>query len=73
MSMLNAREISSKFNNVRPLDGVSFTHEGGKILALLGPSVSGKTTILRAISGDESLDSGRAMSRDVRSGSIYNK
>jgi polar amino acid transport system ATP-binding protein len=73
MSMLNAREFSSKFNNVRSLDGVSFTLEGGEILALVGPRASGKTVILRAISGDESLDSGRAMSRDVMSGSIYNK
>ncbi len=73
MLMLNVRDFSSKINSVRSLDGMSFTREGGEILTLLGPSVSGKTTILRAIGGDESLDSGRAMSRDARSVRTYNK
>ena len=61
MTMLNVTELSRKFNNVKALGGVSFTVEGGEIFALLGPSASGKTTTLRAISGDETLDSGRVV------------
>ena len=57
--MLNVRGFSCKCNNLRSLDGVRFTLEGSEILALLVPSANGKTTIPRAISSDESLDSGR--------------
>lgn len=61
MSMLHVRALSRKINNIKALDGVSFTVEGGEIFALLGPGARGKTTTLRAVSGDESFDSGRVV------------
>jgi len=39
-------------------DGLSFTVESGRILALLGPSGCGKTTTLRLIAGFETPDQG---------------
>jgi len=40
------------------VDGVSFGIEQGEVLALLGASGSGKSTMLRAIAGLEALDAG---------------
>ena len=47
-----------KAEGVKALDDVSFTLEAGKIYGLLGPNGSGKSTMLRAIAGIFSPNSG---------------
>ncbi len=44
---------------IRAVDDVSLEIADGELLAVVGPSASGKTTLLRLIAGLESLDSGR--------------
>ena len=50
--------VSKSFGGVEALSGVSFAVERGKIVGLIGPNGSGKTTVLNVISGLERADSG---------------
>lgn len=52
------KNINKKFGDYKASDNVSFGIEKGKLIGLLGPSESGKTTILRMIAGLETPDSG---------------
>ena len=47
------KNIFKQYGSFRASDNVNFGIEKGKLVALLGPSVSGKTTILRMIAGLE--------------------
>lgn len=55
---VSVRGISKSFGEATVLDGIGFDVCEGEILVLLGASGSGKTTILRIISGLEIPDSG---------------
>jgi sulfate transport system ATP-binding protein len=50
--------VSKQFGAFRAIDDVSFEVESGELVALLGPSGGGKSTILRIIAGLELPDSG---------------
>lgn len=56
--VLSVSGVSRKFNAVVALDDVGFDIQPGEIHAIVGPNGSGKTTMLNAISGLISLDSG---------------
>src|SRR6476659_226806 len=53
-----ARNIAKRFGDFTALDDVSLEVEGGSLTALLGPSGSGQSTLLRIIGGLEFPDSG---------------
>ncbi|UCE44546.1 MAG: ATP-binding cassette domain-containing protein, partial [Candidatus Bathyarchaeota archaeon] len=47
MSIIKVKELTKIFNNeIRAVDGISFTVEEGEILGFLGPNGAGKTTTL---------------------------
>src|SRR5258706_4020301 len=50
---IELRNVSKQFGDVLAANGVSFSVREGELLALLGPSGGGKTTVLRMIAGLE--------------------
>jgi sulfate transport system ATP-binding protein len=52
------RNLVKSYGGQRVVDDVSFTVESGELVALLGPSGGGKSTILRIVAGLETADSG---------------
>jgi ABC-type Fe3+/spermidine/putrescine transport system ATPase subunit len=61
MPLLELRHIHKSYPDGWALTDVSFSVECGEIVCLLGPSGCGKTTLLRAIAGLESPDSGQVL------------
>jgi L-arabinose transport system ATP-binding protein len=55
---LEFKGISKAFPGVKALDNISFSAEGGKVLALLGENGAGKSTLLKIMSGDIRADEG---------------
>jgi sulfate/thiosulfate transport system ATP-binding protein len=51
--------VSKTFGNFKAVDQVSLEVKTGSLVALLGPSGSGKSSLLRLIAGLEHPDSGR--------------
>ena len=49
--MLDIREITTGYGDMKVLDGVSLTVGAGEAVSLVGSNGAGKTTLLRAISG----------------------
>ena len=56
--MLELKNISKKFKDQQILSDFNLTVEENKILAIVGPSGGGKTTLLRMLAGLEKIDSG---------------
>jgi ABC-type polar amino acid transport system ATPase subunit len=66
------RSANASAGRVRDiLRGVSFTAGAGEIVAIMGASGSGKTTILRAIAGLERPDSGEIAIEGGRAGMVF--
>lgn len=51
MKILEAKAISKRYFKKKALNGVDITIEKGKIVGILGPNGSGKTTFLKLIAG----------------------
>ncbi|HEX7297612.1 MAG TPA: ABC transporter ATP-binding protein [Solirubrobacteraceae bacterium] len=69
MSDLRVRGATKRFGATRVLEGVDLDVAAGELMAVLGASGCGKTTLLRLIAGFEPTDSGTiALGRDVISG-----
>ena len=62
---ITLKQISKSWSDTRVLSDVSITIPGGQFTILLGPSGCGKTTLLRLISGLETVDSGEIWAGDV--------
>ena len=49
--MIDVQGLVKDFGTTRAVDGVSFSVRAGEIMGLLGPNGSGKTTIMRVLTG----------------------
>jgi ABC-2 type transport system ATP-binding protein len=58
MSVISAQGLRKKFGNVHALDGFDLQVQPGRIVGLIGPNGSGKTTALKSILGMAALDAG---------------
>lgn len=56
--MISIRNINKSFNGHKVLDGVGIDIEDGEVVALIGPSGTGKSTFLRSINLLEHPDTG---------------
>lgn len=57
--VLECSSLSKNYGNVKALDGISFKVPAGKIIGLLGPNGSGKTTFIKIVAGLLTADSGK--------------
>lgn len=55
-AIISARNLSKRYGKQVALDGVSFDIEPGRIVGLIGPNGSGKTTTLKALLGLSSCE-----------------
>jgi sulfate/thiosulfate transport system ATP-binding protein len=58
---IEVRNLVKRFGSFAAIDGVDLRVADGELLALLGPSCSGKTTLLRIIAGLDWPDSGEVL------------
>lgn len=58
MNLLELKNIHKSFNNIEVLKGISLKINTGEVVSLIGPSGTGKTTLLRCINYLEEPDSG---------------
>ena len=67
MAELTLEGVHKSFGNVKVISDVSLAIDHGEFVVFVGPSGCGKTTILRLISGLETITQGRVLidGRDV--------
>src|SRR5690348_6786292 len=63
---IELRNVTKQFGEVAAVRNVSFSVKEGELMALLGPSGGGKTTVLRMIAGLEMPTSGDVLIRGRR-------
>jgi len=63
---IELKQVSKQFGGVSAVNSVSFAIKEGELMALLGPSGGGKTTVLRMIAGLEMPSSGDVFIRGKR-------
>lgn len=56
--MIKIRDIKKSFFTNKVLDGISFDIEAGDVIAIIGPSGTGKSTLLRCINSITKADEG---------------
>ncbi len=65
MALVELRGVSKSFRKgdetITPLDNIDLNIEAGEFLSLMGPSGTGKSTLLNLVSGIDRPDSGTIM------------
>ena len=59
--ILEARKISRSFGHVRALDQADFDVNEGEVVAIIGDNGAGKSTMVKALTGNLALDSGELL------------
>ncbi len=62
--MLKVRNLHKKFGELSVLEGIDLDLQAGEVLALIGPSGVGKSTLLRCINFLEQADAGTIQIKD---------
>jgi sulfate transport system ATP-binding protein len=72
---IEVRNVSKRFGEFHALKDVSFSVPAGQLVALLGPSGGGKTTMLRIIAGLDTADAGSVLleGEDATTVSVRNR
>lgn len=68
--MITITDLTKRFESTEVLRGVSLTVKRGEVCVILGPSGGGKSTLLRAINGLETFDSGQIQVDDLLIGPV---
>ena len=70
--MIKVRDLKKNFGSLQVLNGISFDLDQGKVLAVIGPSGTGKSTLLRCMNylekpseGIITIDDGKIISDEV--------
>src|SRR6188474_3729208 len=63
---IELKNVTKRFGDVAAVNNVSFSVKEGELMALLGPSGGGKTTVLRMIAGLETPTEGDLFVRGQR-------
>lgn len=71
MSAIEFKNVTKSFGSVKVLDGVSFSVEEGQIVALIGPSGTGKSVFLKHIVGLIEPDEGEISVSSGRIGYLF--
>jgi len=59
--LLEARGLSRSFGHVRALDNADFDIDAGEVVALIGDNGAGKSTMVKALTGNLEIDSGELL------------
>lgn len=60
MQVIKTKELTKKFGDLKAVDSLSLEVENGSLFGLLGPNGSGKTTMIKMLTGQISPTSGSA-------------
>lgn len=51
MNIVEVKNLSKKYHNIIALNNISLNIEKGKVVGILGPNGSGKTTFIKILAG----------------------
>ena len=68
--MLRAQKVTLSYGAEPVLEGASLSVDAGQFVSLVGPSGSGKSSLLRAIMGLQEISSGRIETTGLEEGQI---
>lgn len=68
---IEVKNLHKTFGDKKVLNGVSFTVHRGETVAVIGPSGTGKSTLLKIISGLEEPDEGQIIIHEEKMGMVF--